>query len=323
MKALSHLVRALALCLAGPLAFAQATPTVTIQTNMDAGEYVVQAAGGSVTQDSITGAITNTTNVVGTGAKPIIFCSLLCQGTVGHPFQPQYPGTQPASFTLTGVNTGTVITVATANIQSSVKESGVTPTFATGGTIIHEGGIISPLATTLPDDTYTGSFPALVIHDNTNGNSSANFQFTVTIHIRTGITILKNADLAFGQVVALGSAGTVAVTPTGTTYAGGASQGPTTGTISSFTASGGKSANYQITFSGSATPGQGTVTLTSGANTMTASLQSYVGGTATAQGTLSAAAGSQTFLVGGTLNVGAAQAEGLYTGTFTVAVTYN
>lgn len=316
--------RALALSLfaVGTLAFGQATPTVSIQSNMDVGQYVIQANGATVLQDSITGAITPT-NCVGTGVFPVIFCSLLCQGVVGHSFQPQYPGTQPTTFTLTGTTTGTVITVNTSNIQSSVKESGVVPTFATGGTVIHEGGTIGPLATTLPDDTYVGSFPALVIHDNTNGNSSANFQFTVTIRIRTGITLTKASDLAFGQVIALGSAGTVVVSPSGTAYAGGAGQGPTTGTIASFNVSGGKSANYQITFTGSATPGQGSVTLSSGANTMTASLQSYVSSTATAQGTLSAAAGTQTFQVGGTLNVGAAQAEGAYSGTFTVAVTYN
>ncbi|HXC18196.1 MAG TPA: DUF4402 domain-containing protein [Holophagaceae bacterium] len=309
-----------ALMLCSSWASAQ-TPTVTIQSNMDVGQYLIQANGASVTQDSITGVVT-LTNAVSTGVYPVIFCSLLCKGTVGHTFHFQYSGTQPTTFTLTGQTTGQIITVNTSNIQSSAKESGVNPTFATGGTIAHEGGIISPLTTTLPSDTYVGSFPSLQIVDDTSGATSAAFVFTITIRIQTAIAIAKVQDLAFGEVIALGSAGTVAVTPTGTTYAGGAGQGPVSGTIASFTATGGKGSNYQITLGGG-TPGQGTVTLTSGANTMTASLQSYVNSVATAQGTLSAAAGTQTFLVGGTLNVGAAQAEGTYTGTFTATVTYN
>lgn len=322
MNVLPRLARVLALWVMAGRASAQ-VPTVTIQSNMDVGEYVVQANGGSVTQDSITGAITGTTGVAGTGAKPILFGSLLCRGKVGDRFQPQFSGTAPTTFALTGVSTGATISVTTSGIQSSVKELGVTATFATGGTVIHEGGTISGLTPALLDDTYTGSFPPLVIADTTNGQICATFQFTVTIHIRTGITLTKVEDLAFGQVVALGSAGTVAVTPYGTAYAGGASRGPTAGAIASFIATGGKNANYQITFSGSAIPGQGSVTLTSGANTMTATLQSYVSSSAAAQGTLSAAAGAQTFQVGGSLAVGAAQAEGAYSGIFTVAITYN
>lgn len=58
---------------------------------------------------------------------------------------------------------------------------------------------------------------------------------------------------------------------------------------------------------------------------MAASLQAYIGGVipASGRGTLNSGTGQDTFQVGGTLTVGAAQPDGDYTGIFTVVVTYN
>lgn len=317
------------LLLAG-LSLSAQTPTVTIQSNMDVGEWVIQANNASVTQNSVTGVITNT-NAISTGAVPVLFCSLLCTGTVGHTFHFQYAGAQPANFTLTGQSTGQTITVPTSQIASSAKASGTNPTFVAGGTVAHEGGTIGPLATTLPSDTYIGSFPALQIVDDTSGATSANFIFTITIHIQNGIAVVKTSDLDFGEIVNNGG-GQVTVAPsTGRTFSGaGVTAGPRGSTLASFNVmgkTGGSktSRRYQITFIGGGSPGQGSVTLTSGSDSMAASLQAYIGGVipALGRGTLNSGTGTDTFQVGGTLTVGAAQPDGDYTGIFTVVVTYN
>src|SRR5476649_507048 len=130
------------------------------------------------------------------------------------------------------------------------------------------------------------------------------------------ITIVKNVDLNFGDVIPSAAVGTVIVDPAGArTSAGGASLGNSTGVAAaSFTVGGAKSATYAITLP--AAP----ITITNGAANMTV-------GTFTsspvASGTLDATTGTQTLTVGATLNVGANQATGSYTGTFNVTVTYN
>jgi uncharacterized protein DUF4402 len=97
------------------------------------------------------------------------------------------------------------------------------------------------------------------------------------------------------------------------TPGGGASLGSGAAvTAAAFTVSGQGSATYAITLPASAT-------VTSGANTMTVNgFTSNPAGTGTLSG-----AGSQNLLVGATLNVGASQATGTYSGTFDVTVTYN
>jgi len=61
------------------------------------------------------------------------------------------------------------------------------------------------------------------------------------------------------------------------------------------------------------------VTINSGANTMTVGMFTS---NPSGAGTLSAG-GNQTLSVGATLNVGAGQATGTYSGIFSVTVTYN
>ena len=217
--------------------------------------------------------------------------------------------------TLTGPGGNLTTSVWTYSTNSiPLPNKGDTGTFSVGVTV----GIPANLAS----GVYTGTFTGIAHGNGSCTGQSQNFVFTLTLNVVGPISLSKVSDLVFGDIVALGALGTVTVSPSGTVYGGGASSGPAPSTIASFTATGGLNTNYQITFTGSATAGQGSVTLNSGANSMTASLQSYVNGSATAQGTLNAA-GTQTFQVGGTLTVGAAQAEGTYAGTFTVAVTYN
>lgn len=134
-----------------------------------------------------------------------------------------------------------------------------------------------------------------------------------TATIMTPISITKNVDLAFGDVYPDAVAtGTVTVDTTGArTAAGGAALGATAGSAAQFTVNGEPNATYVLTLP--AAP----VTMTSGANSMTIDTFSD-DGTYTLDGT-----GAETVNVGATLNVGAGQAAGIYTGSVTVTATYN
>jgi hypothetical protein len=130
----------------------------------------------------------------------------------------------------------------------------------------------------------------------------------------SAISISNTTSLAFGQFVASGSAGTVQMTAGGSRFpAGGASLGNAAGASpASFNVTGQANATYAITLPGPAT-------IASGANTLTVN---NFGSLPSSTGTLSAG-GTQTLAVGAQLQVGINQAQGNYTGTFTVTVAYN
>lgn len=143
---------------------------------------------------------------------------------------------------------------------------------------------------------------------------SASTSFNVGARIVTPISIVKNTDMNFGDVVPSASAGTVVLTPAGVrSVTGGANLGNPGGTAAAaFTVSGQASSTYAITL-------PGTANITQGVNTMSVStFTSSLGAT----GTLSAG-GSQALTLGATLNVGATQAIGTYSGSFSVSVNYN
>jgi len=127
--------------------------------------------------------------------------------------------------------------------------------------------------------------------------------------------ISNTRALAFGEVAAGLTSGTVVVTPAGTrTLTGGVTPGNSGGvTSASFTVSGIPLFTYSISLPGSAI-------LTAGANTMTVNtFTSNPSGT----GQLQLIIGTQTLTVGATLQVGASQGSGSYAGTFNVTVAYN
>ena len=135
------------------------------------------------------------------------------------------------------------------------------------------------------------------------------------------IAISKTVDMNFGNVAVSAEAGTVVLTPAGTrpTITGGVTLPATTGTVAaaSFTVTGAAGYTYAITL-------PSTHTVTSGANNMT--VDAFVSTpTVAAGGVLTS--GSQTLLVGATLNVSGSQAAGTYTSAvlspFTVTVNYN
>jgi hypothetical protein len=129
------------------------------------------------------------------------------------------------------------------------------------------------------------------------------------------LSILKIADLDFGGLV-VSSAGTAvidpvtgAVTTTGTIVPIGTAAHPAT-----FTATGSRNSVVNIKLPNSAI----TLTRVGGGGTMTLSNWT-LDGKSNRKIPLNSAF---NFSVGGTLNVGAAQADGTYTGTFTITVQY-
>lgn len=149
------------------------------------------------------------------------------------------------------------------------------------------------------------------------GSAQASANATATIV--KAISIDKVKDLQFGKIIAAPTAGQVAIQLDGTrTIAAGNvvlfNQG-SDHQAASFKTIGSPGAAYYLVL-----PADGSVSLTgpSGSDPMT--IEGFVH---SATGTLDAATGEETFNVGATLNVGANQAPGQYTGTFTVTAAYN
>lgn len=145
---------------------------------------------------------------------------------------------------------------------------------------------------------------------------------TAAATIVTPISIAKTVDMNFGNVaVSATTGGTVVLAPAGTRTTGGAggvTLPATAGTVAaaSFTVTGAGSYTYAITLPAGSTTIDDNATHTMTVDTWTS--------TPATTGTLSAG-GSQTLLVGATLNVAAAQTAGSYLSDtpFTVTVNYN
>jgi len=156
------------------------------------------------------------------------------------------------------------------------------------------------LALVVAGAAATGAHAATI-----SGDASAN--------VLTPLSVTQNTAMNFGDVsgdkdssttVVLGTDGSA--TPSVGAWAGG------TPTAAQFTVAGAAGASYTLTLAG----GSDTISLTSGANSLTVTSLTH-----TSTGTLSLA-GNEIFTVGGTLNLGANQAAGNYTGTYTVEVAY-
>jgi len=137
--------------------------------------------------------------------------------------------------------------------------------------------------------------------------------------IVAAITIGHTAHLHFGQIIPGVGAGTVLQsadasptrTPTGCTLGNTTGMSPAT-----FSVGGEPNATYSITL-----PDDDDVTIN---DVGLGDAMAITDWTSSPSGTgLLNGSGAQTLYVGGTLNVGAAQVAGEYTGTFDVTVTYN
>ena len=148
--------------------------------------------------------------------------------------------------------------------------------------------------------------------------ASASASASAKATIITPIAIDQVADLNFGNIVAGTDAGTVTVDTEGnrTSSTGITLPNATPGDFQAakFTVTGLADATYAITL-----PSSIDITHTNGVTTMT--VDEFTSNPDEA-GKL-AADGKQTLLVGATLNVGAGQVAGDYTGEFSVTVAYN
>ena len=151
--------------------------------------------------------------------------------------------------------------------------------------------------------------------------ASASASASAKATIITPIAIAHVADLNFGNIVAGTATGTVTVDTEGnrTSSTGITLPNATPGTVNAakFTVTGLANATYAITLPGSINISASEEGPTMAVNNFTSNLDETVG-----KGTL-ASDGKQTLSVGATLNVGAGQAAGDYTGTFNVTVAYN
>jgi len=150
-----------------------------------------------------------------------------------------------------------------------------------------------------------------------NAQSQATATANATATIVQAISIDKLADLQFGKIIAASTAGQVAIQTDG-------SRTIASGNVALFNQG---SDHQAASFKTMGTPGAGyylvlpaNTTLTRDGGTETMTIEGFVH---SATGTLDAATGEETFNVGGTLNVGANQAPGQYTGEFSVTAAYN
>ncbi|MEM6414236.1 MAG: DUF4402 domain-containing protein [Pseudomonadota bacterium] len=156
---------------------------------------------------------------------------------------------------------------------------------------------------------------AIVTVFGTSINAFANSAtFEASANIVEALVLAKNTDLAFANIVPSAiDPGTVVVSPAGARNCAAALSCSGIVSAADFSISGAPGATFTVTL-----PAAADIS-TSGGATMEVNnfTNSLVGNTGTLTG------GNGTFQLGGTLNVGAAQAVGTYTGTFTVNVEYN
>lgn len=143
------------------------------------------------------------------------------------------------------------------------------------------------------------------------GQTTATDSAAATATIIPGITLTNRAGLLFGDMLSPTAAGTVTIDAAGTRTASGVVLAGGTIGAAAFDVTGGGNKGYTVTLPSAA------VTLTSGVNTMTVGTFTRNCSSCTLDG-----AGAGSFTVGGTLNVGAGQAVGTYSGNFDVTVAY-
>lgn len=138
------------------------------------------------------------------------------------------------------------------------------------------------------------------------------------------ISLNSGSTLNFGKIaVSAGAPGSCVISTNGDVQtAGGVNVIPSTTSNAIFNLTGIAGSGYAITL-----PASTTVTRVGGSETMTVdNLKAHpasVGNDGGLTGTLNAINGSDTFTVGGQLNVVANQTNGVYVGTFNVSVAYN
>ncbi len=202
----------------------------------------------------------------------------------------------PASIQLS--NGGNTITM-----DSFTTSPALTGTIGGSGQVLIYVGATLHLAPGQAAAAYSGNLTLTC-----NGQQGSN---SVYLTLYTPISISSSGSLEFGSVEPTGVAGTVTINPNGTRTASNVILWPSSVSAVTFNVSGEGSEIYAITLPSSAT-------LTGPSGTMTVDTFTHDAG-----GSPALSSGSDTFKVGATLQVGAMQPPGLYTGTFAVTVGYN
>jgi hypothetical protein len=285
------------------------TPVVNRYSDIGLGSVVPGASTGTVVLNSPSGTRTATG---GTSLGPSLGTSLGSLTLTGKPGDGWAISAGSAiPFTLSGPG-GATLRVTVVDFEPSATNTGTFP--ASGTTGFFYLGVTLAVGTTgtTPPGTYTGSF-SLGVRDTTNGRNSTT-TFAVRAKVDPVITLTLQQNLAFGDVYAGPSAGTVVLDPNGLrTFSGGVQLGTLSPFYAaSFTVTGAPNASYAITL-------PGTVTLSApGATLLLSSLVTSPALTGQFN-----AGGAQTLTLGGTLQVAANQLDGDYSGTFPVTVAYN
>jgi hypothetical protein len=227
-----------------------------------------------------------------------------------------------ASFTVTGGQGSRKYTV---DLPETISAGGFTVTFSSyssggyvftnaGSDTFQVGGNVAIPAGAAAGD-YTLATAGTVGVDQTTGNrSGAAALEDLHLKIIKPLSVSKVANLAFGDVVAGATAGTVVLAPAGTrTSTGGVTLGNATGVAAGqFSIDGEPSQSYAITVSPSS------LSLTGPGTAM--KVDTWVV-SPTSPGVLPAAPPAALAL-GGTLHVNANQAQGSYSGILTVSANY-
>jgi hypothetical protein len=135
---------------------------------------------------------------------------------------------------------------------------------------------------------------------------------SASVTVAQPIAVSETTSLNFGTITSSASAGTVVISTAGArSVTGGVGELGGSPAAASFSVTGEGNNAFSISLPSSAS-------LTGPGTAMTVNAIAHNAG-----GTPSLSGGSRTFSVGATLNVGASQTAGAYTGTYSVTVSYN
>lgn len=133
--------------------------------------------------------------------------------------------------------------------------------------------------------------------------------------ILAAIGITETTGMSFGNILTSG-AGSVTLDTADVVTDDGANNAPTGGTVTSAVfAITGSDVGYAITMPAN-------ITVNNGGNFMTIDTYTYLAEDAATDGTGTIAGGNGTMTIGGTLNVGAGQVAGAYSGTYIITALY-
>lgn len=282
-------------------------------TALDFGEVVVDPSGGNMTLDT-SGAITASAGIYTTSTLTRSASAILATGRNGR--------TASIFTTLTGnvtmSSTGGTFPLDPGPINSEYANNQFT--FPSGGgtsstsRTFHLAGTITIPAGQAAGD-YNGVLPIYITVSGSGTGSGNSNTVNVPIHIRiiAPIALSKIQDLDMGVVIPGATAGSVTLNAaTGAQgITGGVVYASPTGQAAQFAATGQPSHPFSIVL------GSSPITLSGPGGTMSLALLASPSGSSTFS-----AAGTSALNVGGTLTVGANQADGDYTGTFTLTVSY-